>query len=199
MKLFHYSSFELAMDYKLFDKTLIFAARAHESGYRKGTDIPYIIHPVGVAMILLEASASDEVIAAALLHDVVEDTDITPAQIEQEFGPEIAQLVRSVSEPDRDAPWEDRKQHTIDKLRYAPLPVKLLACADKLHNIRSIARDHAELGDAVWDRFNRGKEEQAWYYRNLAQSLPFDVEKPEQYPIFAQFAQEVDQLFAYEA
>ncbi len=184
------------MNYNLFDKALNFAARAHQGQYRKGTDIPYIVHPVGVAMLLLEINAPDEVIVAGLLHDVIEDTDATLARLEAEFGPEIARLIAAASEPDRSAAWEDRKQHTVDYLRRAPLPVKLIACADKLHNIRTLSRDYATLGDAVWGRFNRGKAQQAWYYRALAQSLPEGVASPEKYPVFEQFSQEVDRLFA---
>ncbi len=183
------------MNYNLFDKALNFAARAHQGQYRKGTDIPYIVHPVGVAVILMEMNLTDEVIVAGLLHDVVEDTPITPAQLEAEFGAKIARLVAGASEPDRSAAWEDRKRHTVDYLRRAPLPVKLLSCADKLHNIRTLSRDYAKLGDAVWERFNRGKAQQAWYYRALAQSLPEGVNSPESYPIFEQFSVAVDRLF----
>ncbi|MFQ5578151.1 MAG: HD domain-containing protein [Anaerolineae bacterium] len=183
------------MDYELLDRALIFAARAHKGQFRKGTDIPYLAHPVALALTLTELHCSDDVIAAALLHDVVEDTDVSLAEIERAFGPAIAAIVAAVSEPDRDAPWETRKQHTINKLRRAPLPVKLVACADKLHNIRAIARDHAALGDALWKRFGRGKQKQAWYYRGLAQSLPHGLQQPEKYPIFARFVQEVDNFF----
>ena len=180
---------------ELIDRALNFAAKAHQGQYRKGTDIPYIVHPVGVAMILMEINAPDEVIVAGLLHDVVEDTNATLLQLEADFGPEIARLVAGASEPDRSAAWEERKQHTIDYLRRAPLFVKLVACADKLHNIRTLSRDYAALGDAVWGRFNRGKTQQAWYYRALAQSLPKGVASPERYPVFEWFSQEVENLF----
>jgi len=179
----------------LIDRALNFAAKAHQGQYRKGTDIPYIVHPVGVAMLLQEMDAPAEVLAAGLLHDVVEDTPVTPAQLKAEFGPEIARLVAGASEPDRSATWEARKQHTVEYLRRAPLPVKLIACADKLHNIRTLSRDYAKLGDAVWSRFNRGQAQQAWYYRALAQSLPEGVASPEQYPIFEQFSEAVRRLF----
>ena len=183
------------MDNHLFDRALIFAARAHDGHYRKGTDIPYITHPVALATMLIEIDCPDEVVVAALLHDVVEDTAVTLAMVEAEFGDRVAELVRAVTEPDREAPWEVRKQHTLDKLRHAPLPVKLLACADKLHNLRSIARDYAEVGERLWARFNRDKEKQAWYYRGLVDSLSTGLSQPERYPILAQFEREVALLF----
>lgn len=183
------------VDITLFEKALVFAAKAHDGQYRKGTDIPYITHPVALATMLMTMDCPDAVIIAALLHDVIEDTPTTAEEIEAEFGAEIAELVQAVSEPDRDAPWEARKQHTIDKLRHAPLSVKLIACADKTHNLHSMARDYNKLGDDLWKRFNRGKAEQAWYYRSLAKSLAMGIDQPKNYPIFAKFASEVDNLF----
>jgi len=183
------------MDQHLFDQALVFAAKAHQGQYRKGTDIPYITHPVALAMMLLELNCADEVIIAALLHDVVEDTAVTLAAVEAEFGEQVSNLVQAVTEPDREAEWEVRKTHTIHKLRQAPLPGKLLACADKLHNIRSIHRDYEAVGEQVWQRFKRAKTEQAWYYRGLAESLSHGIPNLDSYPIFATFQQEVNQLF----
>jgi (p)ppGpp synthase/HD superfamily hydrolase len=148
-----------------------------------------------LAAMLMDMDCPNDVIVAALLHDVVEDTSTTLAEIKTEFGDPIADLVQAVTEPDRDAAWEVRKQYTIDKLCAAPLPVKLLACADKLHNLRSMVRDHAEVGEAIWARFKRGKEQQAWYYRGLAASLMAGLEQPEKYPIFEQFQREVADVF----
>ncbi len=182
------------MDYNLFDKALIFAAKAHEGQYRKGTDVPYITHPVGLAVTLMDLNCADEVIVAALLHDVVEDTIVTLDEIEVEFGGQVAGLVGAVSEPDRDAPWEVRKEHTINKLRHASLSVKLLACADKLYNIRSMAQDYAAVGEQIWERFNRGKEKQAWYYRFLTERLIGGLEKSERYQIFAEYRQQAENL-----
>ncbi len=184
------------MNFNRLDRALIFAARAHDGQQRKGTDIPYITHPVAMAMRLLSMDCMENVVIAALLHDTVEDTAITLDDISQAFGDDVSALVAAASEPDHHtARWEIRKQHTIDFLRTAPLPVKLLSCADKLHNLRSIARDYAQIGDKVWERFARGREKQAWYYRALAQSLPENIASPEAYPIFTEFSQAVDTLF----
>jgi (p)ppGpp synthase/HD superfamily hydrolase len=184
-----------SIEAQLLDKALIFAARAHEGQYRKGTTIPYITHPVALAMALLQMECPGEVVAAALLHDVVEDTAVTLAEIEQAFGPEIADLVASVSEPDRRASWEARKAHTIAAMRDAPFYTKLIVCTDKLHNLRSVVRDYAEEGEGVWDRFNRGKAKQAWYYHQLVESLMVNVTETDRYPVFGQLAAEVDHLF----
>ena len=146
---------------------IIFAAKAHEGQRRKGTDIPYITHPFEVAQILMEAGCDETLIIAGLLHDTLEDTEVTAAEIEEQFGPEVLALVDSDSE-DKSLSWEDRKKHTIEYLRdRASLEELLLACADKLANMRSIKADYMVLGDKVWDRFHRGKEQQSWYYSSL--------------------------------
>jgi (p)ppGpp synthase/HD superfamily hydrolase len=183
------------MDYNLLDSALIFAAKAHANQYRKGTDIPYITHPVGVAMILLELGCSWDVVIAGLLHDVVEDTPVSLVEIEEHFGETIAALVQSVSEPNRTASWEERKKHTLSELKGASLPTKLITCADKLHNLRSLSRDYAGVGEAVWSRFKRGRADQAWYYSGLKENLAEGVEDLAKYPIFAEFNRAVEALF----
>jgi ribosomal protein S18 acetylase RimI-like enzyme len=147
------------------------AADAHRNQCRKGTDIPYIAHPVAVGMILMKAGYSDTIVAAGILHDTVEDTALTLQDIERDFGPMIAEIVAGCSEPDKSLSWEDRKKHTIEFLKNASSNIRAVACADKLDNIRSIIKDYEQLGDEVWKRFNRGKNEQEWYYRNIVNSL----------------------------
>ena len=92
------------------------AARAHHHQVRKGTEIPYIVHPLAVAGLLIRVSTPEPAVIAALLHDVVEDTPVTIQEILSRFGREVADLVTALSEPDKKAPWEDRKAHTIDYL-----------------------------------------------------------------------------------
>ncbi len=151
---------------------LIFAARAHANQKRKSTDVPYIVHPVGVMLVLLECGEADpELLAAALLHDTVEDTGVTLAQLRERFGARVAEIVEGCSEPDKSDTWENRKQHTVGYLKTAPRAVQLVSAADKLHNLRSLASDHAEVGDALWLRFKRGQTEIAWYYRAVTASL----------------------------
>lgn len=144
------------------------AAAAHAGQYRKGTRIPYIVHPLGVAEILIRAGCAEEVVAAGILHDTVEDTSLTIGDIGRDFGDRVARLVAGASEPDRGAEWELRKAHTIEYLRSAPTDVLLVCCADKLHNVLSLREDLEVEGEALWRRFNRSRDKQRWYYLELA-------------------------------
>jgi len=156
----------------LIDSALAFAARAHAGQTRKATDIPYLVHPVGVMLILLQVGETDpEVLAAALLHDTVEDTEVTLAQLREAFGGRVADIVEGCSEPDRSESWEARKQHTVAYLKTAPRAVQLITAADKLHNLRSMIADYAGQGEALWSRFKRGRAETAWYYRAITTSI----------------------------
>jgi len=171
------------------------AARAHRSQLRKGTDIPYIVHPIGVGLILIDAGCSEEEIAAGILHDVIEDTALTYEYIRDTFNERIASLVAACSEPDRGLSWEKRKQHTLEYLKTAPLEVRTVTCADKLHNLRSIAHDYSKVGEELWKRFKRGKEQQEWYYRSLAEAFGDSFEDHGPLPLFRQFRQEVEEFF----
>lgn len=156
----------------LIEAALSFAARAHSGQMRKGTDVPYIVHPVGVMLTLIEARETEpELLAAALLHDTVEDAGVTPADLRGRFGARVAAIVEGCSEPNKRDGWEARKRHTIQYLRSAPRDVLVVAAADKLHNVRSLIADEAALGGRLWTRFKRGRTETAWYYRSTAASL----------------------------
>ncbi|WP_026573665.1 HD domain-containing protein [Bacillus sp. UNC438CL73TsuS30] len=156
---------------EIVEKALQTASKAHEGQYRKLTDIPYITHPVAVGMLLLKAGYMDDVVAAGILHDTVEDTDLTLEDLKRKFGEKIAEIVAGCSEPDKSLSWEKRKEHTIEFLKTASMEIRAVACADKLHNIRSIRNDYEQVGEEVWKRFNRGKEKQKWYYTNVVESL----------------------------
>ncbi|WP_342429682.1 HD domain-containing protein [Neobacillus sp. FSL H8-0543] len=173
------------------EKALQFASKAHKDQCRKNTDIPYISHPVAVGMILMKSGYTDELIAAGVLHDTVEDTDVTMEDIQREFGTKIAEIVAGCSEPDKSLSWEERKEHTIEFLKTASEDIRAVACADKLHNIRSIINDYEVLGDKVWERFNAGKEKQRWYYTNIVKSLG----SQSNFPLEAELQKEVDRLF----
>lgn len=178
----------------LIDKALHIASVAHEGQYRKNTNIPYIAHPVAVGMILQKAGYRDEMVAAGILHDTVEDTDITMEDIEQEFGIEIARIVEGCSEPDKSLSWEERKEHTIGFLKTASEEIRVVACADKLHNVRSIREDVDQLGEVVWGRFNRDKKQQEWYYKNVVESLGSATK----FPILVELEEEIERLFKRE-
>ena len=98
-------------------KAAEFAVRAHMKQVRKGTDIPYVVHPLGVGRILSENKCPDECIIAGILHDTLEDTDITYEDLKEEFGVEVADIVKGASEPDKSDTWENRKKHTIEYLK----------------------------------------------------------------------------------
>jgi len=172
-----------------------YAARAHRDHFRKGTKIPYIAHLISVAKILIEYECAEAVIVAGLLHDTVEDTSITLEDIRRSFGEEVARLVEAASEPDRSETWENRKRHTIEYLKTAPMDALLLCCADKLDNIRSIKEDYERFGESVWKRFRRAKDAQEWYYSALADLFLRRAEGEPGATLFRQFYYEVRQVF----
>lgn len=156
---------------KLIEKAMIFAAQKHEHQYRKSTTIPYITHPFMVGMYLQQANCTEEVIAAGILHDTLEDTNTTLDELTNEFGEKVAHLVVMASEHDKSLSWEERKQHTIEMLATQSLEDIQVIVADKLHNLRSICADFERDGDSIWSRFNRGKSDQQWYYISIANAV----------------------------
>lgn len=145
---------------------------------------------------MARTGCSEEVIAAGILHDTVEDTPVTLEQIKEEFGDYVMELVQGASEPDKSLSWEDRKKHTLEYLRTAPLDIKCMGCADKLHNAWSIIQDLQEHGESVWERFNRGKEQQLWYYKGVYESLIHGVGAKDRPQIFEDYRKAIEQLEA---
>jgi (p)ppGpp synthase/HD superfamily hydrolase len=154
-------------------------ARQLHTEYRKGTDIPYMAHLLGVAALVMgEAGGpvpvTEDMIIAALLHDAVEDHGGTPRlrEIEGRFGPEVARMVAALSDTfaedhDKKEGWEERKNNYLTRLREEPDDVLLISAADKLYNAKAILDDFNEIGPAVFDRFKRGAKEQIWYFDEL--------------------------------
>lgn len=179
----------------MIEKAIIVATKAHKGQLRKSTNIPYIFHPLSVAAILSENECSLEVIVAGILHDTIEDTNLTAEYIEEVFGKSIKRLVLGASETNRDilnVTWEDRKQHTINFLENkATEDEKQVSCADKLHNMRSIKRDYINLREELWDRFNAGYEKQKWYYTSLVNSL----KSLEDYDMYKELCELVEFVF----
>lgn len=173
-----------------------FAARAHSGQYRKGTRVPYVLHPMRVARILIDVDAPPVVVAAAILHDTVEDTAATLSQIESQFGADVAGLVAAVSEPDRSAPWEERKRHTIATLADLPSQALLIVCADKLDNLRSMHRGESRHGTEFWQRFHRPKEVQGWYYRSVATALRARAGGEPLASLVDELQQQIERVFA---
>ena len=152
----------------MIEAAVAFAAKAHEGAFIKGTSIPYITHPLETAVIVSGFTDDEEMIAAALLHDVVEDAGVTRKELEERFGTRVADLVMEESE-DKSKSWQERKSATIDHLALASREAKILALGDKLSNMRCTARDYLLLGDGLWERFNeKDKGKHAWYYWGIA-------------------------------
>lgn len=165
------------LDTELLDKAIVFAVKAHHNTERRGKGFPYIVHPLEAVEIVATITPDQELLAAAALHDTIEDTDVTVDDLRAEFGDRIAELVHSesdqftegVSEADS---WHDRKQAAINRLAAASHDAKIVALGDKLSNMRAIARDYAVKGDALWQIFHvTDKASHEWHYRGLADSL----------------------------
>jgi (p)ppGpp synthase/HD superfamily hydrolase len=175
-------------------EALAFAVEAHGRvrQARKGTSFPYVIHPLRVGEILYRHGCDEDVIRAGLLHDTIEDAQVTRDELAARFGERVAELVVGASEPDRSAPWRERKQHTIEHVRTAPGDVVEVLAADKLDNVRSIRESLAERGDETWKLFNAGEADQRWYYRELARAF---LERDPDDELFRTLAVEVESVF----
>jgi len=153
------------------DQALGFAAQCHARQQRKGSDVPYIVHPVHVAWLLDRHGFDDDVVIAGLLHDVVEDTGCSAEAIERLFGPRVARCVVAVSEPDKSLAWEVRKAQAVRRMQGMDKDAKAVSCADKAHNLHTIA-DALEAGNTeIWQRFNRGEQMQLAYFRQALAAL----------------------------
>ena len=162
------------------EKAIIFATKAHAGTCRKGKDKPYILHPIEAMEIVMHFTEDEDILAAAVLHDTVEDTSVTIERLEKEFGPRVAALVSSVSEDKKrerssESTWKERKEETVSQLMNASYDTKLLCLGDKLSNLREMEIDYAEIGDDLWERFNqKDKAMHAWYYRSIYEVLKED-------------------------
>ena len=162
-----------ALDTSLLDRAIIFAVKAHAGTERRGKGFPYIVHPMEAMEIVSTMTADQELLAAAALHDTVEDTSVTVEELRAEFGDRVADIVAAESDQSGEGiDWHTRKQMALDRLRGASRDVKMVALGDKLSNMRAIARDYAAKGDAFWSIFHASDPaEHAWRYRALADAL----------------------------
>lgn len=168
-----------------FDEALQLASELHRKQTRKKTPVPYMAHLMAVAGIVLEANAYhqfdniEDVAIGALLHDAIEDQGhrISLEEIRKRFGDKVHEIVRDCSdaiieeEHQEKAPWRERKEAYISKIKDKSLETLLVSCADKLHNARSILFDHERIADRIWDRFSPEKEETLWYYESLCEAF----------------------------
>ena len=186
------------LDTQLLDRAIEMAVRAHAGTERRGKGYPYIVHPMEAMAIVSTMTADQELLAAAALHDVVEDTDYTVDDIRAEFGDRIATLVESESDsltpgiPEEET-WHERKRAAIERLAKASRDAKIVALGDKLSNMRAIARDYAVKGDELWNLFHvKERRDHEWHYRSLADSL----RELEGTAAFTEFEELINQVFA---
>lgn len=144
-------------------RAIEFATRMHHGQYRKGTFIPYIVHPMEVMQILKENQADETTIVCGILHDTLEDTVATPEIIEQMFGEEVLSIVNVESEH-KELPYRERKAEHMNRVKNGPVKAKMVNCADKLANIKSMYLDYLYIKDELWKRFNGTKDDIKWYY-----------------------------------
>ena len=188
------------LDTSLLDRAIVYAVRAHAGTERRGKGFPYIVHPMEAMEIVATITPDQELLAAAALHDTVEDTDVTEEDLRAEFGPRVAELV--AAESDRFDPgvseedsWHARKQAAIDRLSKASHEAKIVALCDKLSNMRAIARDYAVQGPALWNLFHaKDPADHAWHYRGLAAAL----RELDGTAAYQEFTQLIEQVFGKE-
>ena len=161
------------IDTNLLDRAIIFAVKAHEGIERRGKGFPYIVHPLEALAIVATMTSDQEILAAAVLHDVVEDTSYTIEDIRDMFGERVAKLVDTESDhPVEGMDWRARKEDSLRRLAQASREEKMVALGDKLSNMRAIARDDYARGESFWDLFKiKDKAVHAWRYRALAEAL----------------------------
>ena len=182
---------------ELLDEAIIFAVNAHKGTERRGKGFPYIVHPLEAVSIVATITPDQELLAAAALHDTVEDTDVTVEEIKEKFGKHIAELVDAESDEcfhglSAAESWHARKQSAITRLAEASLDVKIVAMGDKLSNMRAIAKDYGEIGEKLWQRFHvTDPKEHEWHYRGLAESL----KELEDTAAYQEFVSIIDKVF----
>lgn len=183
---------EKRMDTALLDKAIKFAVDAHAGVERRGKGFPYIVHPMEAVAVVATITADQELLAAAALHDTVEDTDVTEEQICALFGPRVANLVHLESDDDMNEEWRSRKKKAIARLAASPIDAKIVAMGDKLSNMRAIARDYRVQGDGLWTIFHApgGKPDHEWHYRELAAALK-ELEGTDAYAEFVELIHKV--------
>lgn len=189
-----------ALNTELLDRAIKFAVDAHSGTERRGKGFPYVVHVLEAVEIAASITPDQEILAAAALHDTVEDTDVTIEQIKDEFGERVASLVADETDTVADGmsseeeSWRFRKQAAIDRIKAAPRDAKIVAMGDKLSNMRAIRRDYAVQGNSLWKIFHApgGAADHEWHYRGLADSLK-ELEGTDAY---AEFVEAIEKVFS---
>ncbi len=175
----------------LIEKATALAVRVHADQKRKESDRPYIVHPVAVALILARHGFSETVIAAAVVHDVVEDTPITASELRAELGDAVAELVASITHDDA-LSWEDKKKAYIEAVRVGSEDVKAIAVADKIANAQSLLAGYEAQGVRMWEHFNSGRDKKLWFENAMLAML----QETWQHPLVEEYAALVAQMNA---
>lgn len=156
------------------DSALKKAAWAHEQQgqHRKGTDIPYIIHPVGAMIVASSATTDEDVLIACLMHDILEDVDssiYSAADMERDFGSRVVEIVRGVTKNDSITDWRAQSEAYLRHLEAeASSESVIVSLADKIHNLMSILSDYEQIGDEIWQRFTtKSMADQLWWYESI--------------------------------
>jgi (p)ppGpp synthase/HD superfamily hydrolase len=182
------SGFQFHSD--LLNRAVAFALQHHGAQVRKVDGrTPYVAHLMGVAFLLLRAGYDDQTVAAGLLHDVLEDTEVEYDELERAFGARIAEIVQGVTE-DKRLPWEARKQLYVRTVAAAAPEVKAVCAADKINNLCSIAAAHTDRGPAVWQVFKRGREAQLGFYDATFEAIASGWS----HPLLADFRRALEQV-----
>lgn len=180
----------------IFDKAVAFAFKAHDGQKRKDGSV-YILHPLEDATIVGTMTSDLKILAAAVLHDTVEDTPVTAQDILDNFGERVAELVAHETEDKRPGvppseSWKIRKEESLAVLKNSSIEIKMLWLGDKLSNLRSLARDYDKIGIAVFDRFNeKDPKEQYWYHSTILKY----INELSDYPAYKEYKRLVNQVF----
>lgn len=181
-----------------FDEALAFTSQVHRLQNRKGGAVPYIAHLLAVTALVLEYGGDEDTAIAALLHDTVEDQGGLPMleRVRAAFGARIAAIVMEVSDNEGDPkpPWQQRKQDFIDSIPRLSPEARLIALADKLHNVRSTIAEFRRVGEIVWTRFQGRRDGTLWYYREVLSALQSNLQITDE-PLLQELTRAITELF----
>ena len=161
----------------LIEKAYRLMLSAHGQQTRKTDDSPYVVHPLMVAKKLARLGFSDAVIAAAMVHDVLEDTEVDEKTLRQELGDKVVDIILPLSE-NKSLEWQERKKIYIEKVKNASVETKAVAIADKIHNLESLLAGHKDMGPVIWTKFNRGREQKINFEKEMLQVFQKSWDNP---------------------
>lgn len=173
----------------LIDTAARIAALAHKEQTRKQDDTPYITHPFAVALKLAQHGFSDEVIAAAIIHDVLEDTEYPEDELRAAMGTDVMAIVDAVTNDDT-LSWEEKKLKYIETVRTGNDGAKAVATADKVHNLETLIQSLNVVGPSIWDAFKRGKEKKIWFEDAMLAMLKESWD----HPLVAEYEERLEEL-----